>query len=237
MGTSPWYLEHSDNPWFELAAALYPWLERTEAEERAREAEWREVMPRYISALQAFIPDNRPRYLASRDQVRPGVFYPDANGTLRITAGKVDGYFPRDGLIAAPHTTLAGLRHRAGPPPYDAPRQVLAAIAEGADGPYADSDVDGVPVNYLTTLDTARGSSGSATMNAEGEFVGVIFDGNYEAIASDWFFDEQMTRSIHTDLRYILWYLDRVAGATALLQELGQEPHFVDTDSVGDAEE
>src|SRR5690606_33752677 len=92
-----------------------------------------------------------------------------------------------------------------------------------------------VPVNFTTTLDTARGSSGSATLNARGAFVGVIFDGNYESIASDWMFDPDMTRSIHTDVRYILWYLDRCAKATALLEELGATPHFATKDGVGEA--
>ncbi|MBW1880170.1 MAG: S46 family peptidase, partial [Deltaproteobacteria bacterium] len=212
MGTSTWYLERSDNPWFTLAAALHPYLKRVEQEERERDAEWRQVKPRYISAVQEFIPEGRPRYLASTQKIAPGVFYPDANRTLRVSVGKVDGYFPRDGLIAAPHTTLEGIVGKSGLAPYDTPRLVLEAIAEGSYGPYADPRIHSVPVNFVTSLDTARGSSGSATMNGRGEFVGIIFDGNYEAIASDWIFDEAMTRSIHTDVRYMLWYLDRCAG-------------------------
>jgi hypothetical protein len=236
MGTSTWYLEHSDNPWFTLAAALHPYLERVEQESRERDAEWRQVKPRYISAVQEFIPQGRPRYLASTQEIAPGVFYPDANSTLRVSVGKVDGYFPRDGLIAAPHTTLSGIVGKSGLAPYDSPRMLLEAIAEGSHGPYADPRIHSVPVNFVTSLDTARGSSGSATMNGRGEFVGIIFDGNYEAIASDWIFDEAMTRSIHTDVRYMLWYLDRCAGAAALLEELGVEPHFA-TAGVGEADE
>ncbi len=235
MGTTAWFLQRSSNPWFGLALALAPFRERVAAEERAREADWREVKPHYIQAVQAFYPEARPRYLVASRRIAPGVYYPDANQTLRVSIGKVDGYAPRDGLIAAPQTTLEGLAAKAGDAPYDAPAKLLDAIASGDRGPWVAPRLGTVPVNFTTTLDTARGSSGSATLNARGEFVGVIFDGNYESIASDWMFDPDMTRSIHTDVRYILWYLDRCAKATRLLEELGVEPHFATLDGVGEA--
>jgi len=143
-----------------------------------------------------------------------------------VTVGKVDGYIPRDGLIAAPQTTLEGMLAKSGPAPYDAPDDLLSAIRGKDYGPWADERIGSVPVNFLSTLDTARGSSGSPTMNAKGELIGIIFDGNYESIASDWFFDPAMTRSIHTDIRFVVWYLDRVAGQATLLHEIGVEPHF-----------
>jgi len=228
MGTSTWYLEHGDDPWFDLAKALAPFIERMEAEQRGRESEWRVAKPQYLAAVQAFYPEARPRYLAASRKVAPGVFYPDANQTLRVSVGKVDGYFPRDGLIAAAQTTLEGIAGKAGEAPYDAPPELLSAIASKEYGPWVDERLATVPVNFLSTLDTARGSSGSATMNAKGQVVGIIFDGNYESIASDWMFDPAVTRSIHTDIRYVVWYLDRVAGQSALLHELGVEPHFAD---------
>ncbi len=230
------YLETSGDPWLELAAALHPHLDKVRRDRREREAEWREVAPLYTEALQAFIPDAQPRYLSGSSQLLPGQFYPDANGTLRMTFGKVDGYIPRDGLIAAPHTTLDGLRRKAGSHPYDAPDFLLEAIAAGGFDTYEDPRWQSVPVNFLSTLDTARGSSGSPTLNAEGELVGIIFDGNYEAIASDWVFDPAMTRSIHTDMSYVLWYLDRIANAPALLEEIGVQPRFAGVE-VGAAEE
>ncbi len=228
MDTSAWYLEASGNPWFELARALHPFYERMEDASGAREAQWAEVRPTYLDAIQAFIPEHRPRYLAKESQVRPGLFYPDANSTLRVTIGKVDGYFPRDGLIAAAKTRLDGIVEKAGDEPYDAPIELIDAIEREQYGPYEQNG--NVSVNFLSTADTTLGNSGSASINAKGEFIGVLFDGNYESMATDWMFEEAVTRSIHTDVGYILWYLDAVAGADGLLQELGHEP-AIDTDS------
>jgi hypothetical protein len=226
MDTSEWFLTKSGNPWFALAAALEPHLVRQYELNTQRGAAWREYRPRYVDAVMAFYPEGRPRYVAEKGELAPGLFYPDANATLRVTVGKVDGFFPRDGLIAEPRTRLQGIAEKAGGAPYDIPEALGAAIASGEYGPYADPKLASVPVNFLSTLDTARGSSGSATFNAKGEFCGVIFDGNLESIASDWVFNEGLTRSIHTDVSYILWYLDRVAHADRVLEELGHKPAF-----------
>lgn len=226
MDTSAWYLERSGNPWFDLTAALQPFYDRMDEARGAREARWARIRPRYLEAVQSFIPASRPRYLAKQRQVKPGLFYPDANGTLRVTLGKVDGFSPRDGLIAAPKTRLDGIVEKSGDPPYDTPKALLAAIERAEYGPYEEGGT--VPVNFLSTADTTLGSSGSATINAAGEWCGVLFDGNYESMATDWMFEEAVTRSIHTDIAYILWYLDAVAGANGLLEELGHEPTLID---------
>lgn len=221
MDTSVWYLERSGNPWFELAEAMLPFYERLDAARAERTARWSRVRPLYLEAIQAFL----PTYEGS--ELHGNVFYPDANGTLRVTFGKVDGFAPRDGLIASSHTRLSGILEKAGSPPYDAPTRLIAAIERGATGPYGQ---DGsVPVNFLSTADTTLGSSGSATVDAEGRFCGVLFDGNYESMATDWMFEESVTRSIHTDVAYILWYLDAVAGADPLLRELGHTPALDDS--------
>ncbi|MEZ4318093.1 MAG: S46 family peptidase [Myxococcota bacterium] len=233
MDTSTWYLDASGNPWFELAKALHPFYERMGDARGVRESQWAKVRPLYLDAIQAFIPTHRPRYLAKERQVRPGLFYPDANGTLRVTIGKVDGYFPRDGLISAAKTRLPGIVEKSGDEPYDAPIELVDAIEKGVYGPYEQSG--SVSVNFLSTADTTLGNSGSATVNAKGEFCGVLFDGNYESMATDWMFEEAVTRSIHTDVGYILWYLDAVAGADNLLKELGHEP-AIDTDSAASTE-
>ena len=110
---------------------------------------------------------------------------------------------------------------------------LIDAIEKGMYGPYEQNK--SVSVNFLSTADTTLGNSGSASINAQGEFCGVLFDGNYESMATDWMFEEAVTRSIHTDVGFILWYLDAVAGADALLQELGHEP-AIDTDSAADTQ-
>jgi len=81
-----------------------------------------------------------------------------------------------------------------------------------------------VPVNFLSTCDTTGGNSGSPTLNAKGELVGLLFDGNYESIDSDFLFTPAVTRSIHVDAQYMLWVMDAVDGADALIRELGAEP-------------
>ena len=227
METSPWYLTRSTgNPWFELTETIYPMLERLEERRATREAERTNARRGYMEALRTFFPEARPRYVTDSEELAPGVFYSDANDTLRVSVGRVDGYFPRDGLIAEPRTRLEGILQRAGARPYDAPDALISAITSGRQGTYASPELGTVSVDYVTTLDTARGSSGSPTINAQGEFIGLVFDGNYESIASDWLFDPDMTRTIHTDVAYILWYLDAVAHADALLRELGKEPEF-----------
>ncbi len=248
MDSSAWYLQKSDNPWFKLAAALQPHLDRAYSKGQEREAEWRLIRPVYIEAVREFYPEARPRFVratpsgpgegntSAEGTFKKGLFYPDANGTLRVTIGKVDGYFPRDGLIAEPRSRLEGILEKAGPRPYDVDEALMGALIDGEYGPYRDERLGSVSVNYLTTLDTARGSSGSATFDSQGRFNGIIFDGNYEAMTADWVFDEGLTRSIHTDLSYILWVLDRVDGAHNVLAELGVKPHFTKGESADASE-
>ena len=89
---------------------------------------------------------------------------------------------------------------------------------------WADPALGTVPVDFLTDLDTTGGNSGSATLNGKGELIGLIFDGNYESMTGDWIYDPATTRSIHVDIRYLLWMLDEVEGAKGLLEELGVKP-------------
>lgn len=225
MDTTPWFLTQTGNPWFSLAEALTPYYDRMAAAQHQRDATWLELRPQYIEAIQGFIPQARPRYLPTVGGFAPGLFYYDANDTLRLTIGKVDGYVPRDGLIAAAQTSVLGVKEKNNNgAPYEAPENLLAAIDGAQWGPYADPTLGTVVANYVTTLDTARGSSGSPTIDVNGNWCGIIFDGNYESMAADWVFDEHTTRSIHTDVSYVLWYLDAVAGADELLTELGVAP-------------
>ena len=76
-------------------------------------------------------------------------------------------------------------------------------------------------MNFLSTLDSTGGNSGSPTLNADGELVGLLFDGNYEAINADWDFNPRITRSIHVDMRYVLWVMEYVDRAQHLLKEMG----------------
>jgi hypothetical protein len=147
--------------------------------------------------------------------------YPDANSTLRITYGTVDGYAPADGLYKGPFTTLQGIAAKhTGKDPFNAPPAQLQAIAERRFGEYVEPTLGTVPVNFLSSADTTGGNSGSAVMNARGELVGLNFDSTYESITKDWYFDPAITRAIHVDARYMLWVMSELDGADSLLREM-----------------
>ena len=80
--------------------------------------------------------------------------------------------------------------------------------------------IGSVPVNFLSDLDSTGGNSGSATLNSRAELVGLLFDGTFESVNSDWYFDPRTTRTIHVDTRYMLWVMDKVDGAQALIEEM-----------------
>ena len=130
----------------------------------------------------------------------------------------------KDGLYYKPQTTLAGIvgKHT-GKGDFDAPKVQLDAInalRSGKKTPYIDPSLGDVPVNFLSTVDTTGGNSGSPTLNGKGELVGLLFDGTYESVASNFLFDPATTRSIHVDSRYMLWNMAEVDGAINLLQEM-----------------
>jgi hypothetical protein len=168
----------------------------------------------------------RPRYVEGLKQLR-GRIYPDANGTLRVSFGAVEGYVPRDSVTYAAQTSVKGLLEKeSGRPPFDNPTPLLDAIRAGRLGPYVDPELGTVPVAFISSGDITNGSSGSATLNARGELAGLAFDGNYEAMGSDYVVDPTVTRAIHVDSRYMLWVMDAVDGAHNLLREMSLPVHF-----------
>jgi hypothetical protein len=202
--------EASTDPFVKLAVDVTPALLAIEAETKrnaGEDARWRPVY------LQGVIDYNRSRGLA---------IYPDANSTLRITYGHVTGYVPRDGVAYTPFTTLEGLAAKAtDAEPFDAPRSELEAIRAKR---YAGRDVAAlgtVPVNFMTDTDITGGNSGSPTLNADGELVGLAFDGNLESVAGNWLFDPALKRTIHVDMRYVLWLMENFDPAPRLLGEMG----------------
>jgi hypothetical protein len=172
----------------------------------------------------------KPKYIEAMRAYRKDPFAPDANSTLRITYGTVRGYRPTP--AAAPYRPFSTLSEMIakdkGTPPFDVPERVRAAAAAKKLGPYADDALGDVPVDFLADLHITGGNSGSATLNAKGELVGLVFDGNYEAMASDWVFVPSLTRSIHVDIRYIQWLLDATTPGDALLREMGVEPRIAE---------
>jgi hypothetical protein len=168
------------------------------------------------------IAEVRPRYVEGLEQSLGRPLYPDANGTLRFTAGTICGYLPGDGAAYAPFTTVRGLLEKeTGEAPFASPPAVLEAVRRGDLGRWVDPDLGSVAVNFLADVDTTGGNSGSPALNGRGELIGLLFDGVWEDLAGDYVYDPAVSRSIVVDFRYVLWYLDRVAGAGALLEELG----------------
>jgi hypothetical protein len=154
-----------------------------------------------------------------------GLVAPDANSTLRVTFGTVKGKPGPDGTAWTAFTTLKGIEQKhTGEGEFDAPdRQIEAieALRGGKSTPYAVASLGDVPVNFLSTVDTTGGNSGSPTLNGKGELVGLLFDGTYDTIASDFLYDTVNTRSIHADVRYLLWVMSEVDGASHLVEEMG----------------
>jgi len=206
-------IDASDDAALQFAAKVMPAILRLEDEGEARAGRIQALRPQYMQAMIDF----------NASQGRP--VYPDANSSLRITFGTVRGYSPRDGEQMTPFTTLAGIVAKTtGKAPFISPQSELDAIAQGKGTQYRMESLGDVPVNFLSDVDTTGGNSGSPTLNAKGELVGLLFDGNYESLSADWIFNPDLTRSIHVDARYMRWTMDEVDHAERLLEEMGL-PH------------
>ncbi len=149
--------------------------------------------------------------------------YPDANSTLRVSFGEVVGRKPgTDGADWTAFTTLRGIQAKhTGEGEFNAPAEQLAAIKARKFDKYAAPELDSVPVNFLSTLDTTGGNSGSPVLNSRAELVGLLFDGTLDAVIANWDFNPKTTRSICLDARYMLWQMTVVDKADRLLKEMG----------------
>jgi hypothetical protein len=198
------------DPMVDLALALDPLYQQNRELTKKRQGAATRIRPRYMQALLA---------------QSGGLVPPDANGTLRVTFGTVKGKPGADGTQWTAFTTLKGIEQKAtGEGEFNAPARQLEAIQAlraGKQTPYVLPAIGDVPVDFLSMVDTTGGNSGSPTLNGKGEFVGLLFDGTYDTIASDFLFDAVNTRSIHADVRYMLWVMAEVDGASHLIREMG----------------
>jgi hypothetical protein len=207
-------LEKSKDPMIVAALAARTSAETVSTRQSIVAGKMALLRPRYIAALREFA--------ASQGKT----LAPDANSTLRVTYGTVRGYAPRpDAPVYVPFTTATEmLAKHTGEEPFNLPEGVRNGIAAKNFGAYADPEFGELTIDFLTDLDITGGNSGSATINARGELVGLVFDGNYEAMASDWVFMPELTRAIHVDIRSVLWVMDAIDGADWLLEEMGVTP-------------
>jgi hypothetical protein len=199
-------LKATDDPALQWMIDLYPHFLKLREKEKEREGKLNQLYGDLIEV----------------QQLRESSgFLPDANGTLRLTVGKVEAYSPVDAIVKTPITTVDGLLEKTtGVDPFITPTPVLKAIQEKRFGPYAHARLGKVPVAFLYSTDTTGGNSGSPVINARGELIGVNFDRTFEATINDFAWDRRYSRSIGVDIRFVLWIISEVYGAKSLTEEM-----------------
>jgi hypothetical protein len=187
---------------------------------------WRQVYDEEITPefnrLQDEINIRQKTYMKALVEVFPEKrFFPDANSTLRVTYGQVMGYHPRDAVFYEPSTYLTGVmeKYKPGDYEFDLPEKLIRLHEEKDFGPYADETGD-VPVCFIGTNHTTGGNSGSPALDAYGNLIGLNFDRVWEGTMSDLYYDPSICRNIMVDVRYILFIIDKFAGAGHLIGEM-----------------
>ena len=147
--------------------------------------------------------------------------YPDANSTCRLTYGTVQGYTTKEGKHYDFYTNMKGVMDKEDPTNYEfrVPARQKELYQKRDFGQYAGPDGE-VPTCFITNLDITGGNSGSPVMDAQGNLIGLAFDGNWEAMSGDVIFEPELQRCICVDIRYVLWMMDKFGGAGYLLDEM-----------------
>ena len=160
--------------------------------------------------------------ILAMDPAKATLMYPDATFTMRVSYGKVSSYAPKDGLYYDYVTTSKGIleKFKAGDYEFDLPANQIELLKKKDFGQYADPVRKDLVINFITSNDITGGNSGSPVINGRGELLGLAFDGNYEALSHKLAFDKDLNRTINVDIRYVLWCIDKLGGATNIIQEL-----------------
>lgn len=148
------------------------------------------------------------------------VFYPDANSTMRLTYGTVQSYDPMDAVHYKYFTTLDGVMQKEVPGDweFDVPAKLKELYKAKDYGIYGEGGV--MKIGFISNNDITGGNSGSPVLNAKGELLGLAFDGNWEAMSGDVAFEPNLQRTISVDIRYVLFIMDKYAGAKHLVDEM-----------------
>lgn len=200
-------LEEIENPLFQLIRNLNTENEKLNDAAEENSGKLSKLMPGYIDVKRAW--NNTS-------------FIPDANGTLRLTYGRIRGYSPSDAVRYSPISSLSGIieKNILANPEYAVPDKLKTLYNSKDFGNYYNKELGSVPVGILYNTDTTGGNSGSPILNAYGELIGVNFDRAFEATINDFAWNESYSRSIGVDIRYVLWVMQKFSGAENIFKEM-----------------
>jgi hypothetical protein len=183
---------------------------------------------KYIQSFQVFNTANNElgrlylKGIMQMDTVKAKKMYPDATFTMRVSFGNVKSYNPRDAVHYDYVCTMKGVLEKYIPGDYefDLPADLIDKAKKKDFGQYIDKIKNDLVVCFITTNDITGGNSGSPVMDANGNLIGLAFDGNYEALSHQIAFDKDLNRTICVDVRYVLWCIDKLGGASNIIKEL-----------------
>ncbi|MEY3399201.1 MAG: hypothetical protein RL220_1795, partial [Bacteroidota bacterium] len=160
-----------------------------------------------------------------RDMMKDRKWYPDANSTMRLTYGKVDDYVPMDAVHYDFYTTTSGIMEKMdnNNPEFVVPQKLADLIMRRDFGRYANEKGELVTC-FIAGLDITGGNSGSPVLDADGNLIGIAFDGNWEAMSGDIAYEPELQRTISVDIRYVLWVVEKLMGGTNIVNELKYAP-------------
>ena len=197
-----------EDPLCLISSSLIAHFQENSPEAEEREATFQKAFRLLVQGMRESNPDVK--------------YYPDANSTLRLSYGKIRSLplDPENDAQENFYTTLKGTvtKYQPGDDEFDLPQELLDLYEKKDFGPYADK-AGYLPVNFLTDNDITGGNSGSPVINGEGHLIGLAFDGNIEAMAGDVIFDPELQRTIAVDIRYVLFLIDKFAGAEHIVKE------------------
>ena len=196
------------DPGFKLAKELYTsYFSAIRPKYNVLNSRFNVLMKDYIQAQKVLFPEKK--------------FSPDANSTLRLTYGKVEGSNPRDGVNYTYYTTAQGVLDKYVPNhnDFDLPENLIQLIEDKDFGQYADENGQ-LRICFTGSNHTSGGNSGSPALNGKGQLVGLNFDRSWESTMSDIMFAPDICRNIMVDVRYVLFVIDKYAGAGHLIEEM-----------------